>query len=44
MWREFKAFIKPSPTAPVRNCPFCRMSIDMAATRCPYCTSQLSAA
>jgi large conductance mechanosensitive channel len=41
-WRISKIFIKPD--APKRNCPFCRMSIDPAATRCPNCTSQLSAA
>jgi large conductance mechanosensitive channel len=44
VWRISKLFIRPSPGAPVRNCPFCRMAIDQAATRCPHCTSQLSAA
>jgi large conductance mechanosensitive channel len=39
-WRISKIFIKTD--APKRNCPFCRMSIDPAATRCPNCTSQLS--
>lgn len=43
-WRISKIFIKPAAEAPKRNCPFCRMSIDAAATRCSYCTSQLSAA
>jgi large conductance mechanosensitive channel len=38
-WRISKIFIKPTPE---RNCPFCRMSIDVAATRCPNCTSQLT--
>jgi len=42
-WRISKIFIKPEPEAPKRNCPFCRMSIDVAATRCPNCTSQLTA-
>jgi large conductance mechanosensitive channel len=42
-WRISKIFIKPEPEAPKRNCPFCRMSIDAAATRCPNCTSQLTA-
>jgi large conductance mechanosensitive channel len=42
-WRISKIFIKPEPDAPKRNCPFCRMSIDVAATRCPNCTSQLTA-
>jgi large conductance mechanosensitive channel len=41
VWRISKAFIKPKPSAPVRNCPFCRLSIDQAATRCPHCTSVL---
>jgi large conductance mechanosensitive channel len=44
VWRISKLFIRPAPGAPVRNCPFCRMAIDQAATRCPHCTSQLSAA
>ena len=30
---------KPAP----RKCPFCLSEIDEAATRCPHCTSQLSA-
>jgi large conductance mechanosensitive channel len=42
-WRISKIFIKPAAEAPKRNCPFCRMSIDAAATRCPNCTSQLAA-
>jgi len=41
-WRISKIFIKPD--AVKRNCPFCRMSIDPAATRCSHCTSQLSPA
>jgi large conductance mechanosensitive channel len=41
VWRISKALIKPKPTAPVKNCPFCRMSIDQAATRCAFCTSGL---
>jgi len=24
-----------------KECPFCKKSIDIAATRCPYCTSEL---
>ena len=43
--QHVQAFIKPpGPGAPVRNCPYCRTSIDQAATRCPHCTSQLTAA
>ncbi len=41
-WRISKIFIKPAAEEPKRNCPFCRMSIDAAATRCPNCTSQLA--
>ena len=29
------------PTA--KTCPYCKMEIDIAATRCPHCTSQLGA-
>lgn len=46
-WRISKAFIKPEPVtaAPAtKNCQYCRMAIDAAATRCAHCTSQLSAA
>jgi large conductance mechanosensitive channel len=43
-WRFAKIFIKPEPEKPKKNCPFCRMSMDAAATRCPHCTSQLAAA
>ena len=34
-WRISKIFIKPEAVAPVKNCPYCRMSMDPAATRCP---------
>lgn len=42
-WRISKVFIRPTPAAaPVsKPCPFCKMTIDVAATRCPHCTSQL---
>jgi large conductance mechanosensitive channel len=43
VWRISKAFIKPAASSPVRNCPYCRTSIDEAATRCPHCTSELTA-
>ena len=39
-WRLSKMFI---PDVPTRTCQFCRMPIDAAATRCPNCTSELSA-
>jgi len=44
VWRISKAFIKPAAASPVRNCPYCRMSIDEAATRCAHCTSDLATA
>ena len=46
VWRISKVFIQPaSATGPVtKACPYCRMSIDVAASRCPHCTSQLAAA
>jgi large conductance mechanosensitive channel len=43
-WRISKIFIKPETVAPVKNCPYCRMSMDPAATRCPHCTSELARA
>lgn len=33
----------PAPPA-TKDCSYCRMGIPVAATRCPHCTSQLSAA
>ena len=41
-WRISKIFIKPAAEKPMRDCPYCRMSIDAAATRCAHCTSQLA--
>ncbi len=44
VWRIAKAFIKPAPVGEVqltKQCPFCRMTIDAAATRCAHCTSPL---
>lgn len=36
---------KPEPDAPVttKACPFCKTEIDLHATRCPHCTSELPA-
>lgn len=35
----------PAPAAPsTKDCPRCAMSIPLKATRCPQCTSELSAA
>jgi len=42
VWRIAKLVEKPAPPdAPVKDCPFCRSKIDIAATRCAHCTSQL---
>jgi large conductance mechanosensitive channel len=41
-WRLTKFFVKEDAKPPARACDFCRMEIDVAATRCPYCTSQLT--
>ncbi|MDQ6872782.1 MAG: MscL family protein [Gemmatimonadota bacterium] len=43
-WRISRAFLKPAAEAPKKDCPYCRMPMDRAATRCPHCTSQLAAA
>jgi large conductance mechanosensitive channel len=42
-WRISKAFIKPGPAAATRKCPYCKLDVDNAATRCPHCTSELTA-
>jgi len=34
--------VAPAPTT--RECPYCKTTISLAATRCPNCTSQLQAA
>ncbi len=43
VWRVAKLLERPAPPPPPpgRQCQFCRMEIDAAATRCPHCTSQL---
>jgi large conductance mechanosensitive channel len=43
-WRISKAFIRPAPAAAApatKPCPYCKMTIDAAASRCAHCTSQL---
>jgi large conductance mechanosensitive channel len=42
-WRISRMFIRPSPAAApaTKPCPFCKMNLDAAATRCAHCTSQL---
>jgi large conductance mechanosensitive channel len=43
VWRISKLVTKPAPPPPnTKDCQFCRMTIDAAATRCPHCTSQLA--
>ena len=41
-----KAYMKTQKPAAVstKDCPFCKSSIPLAATRCPQCTSELPAA
>jgi large conductance mechanosensitive channel len=41
-WRISKIFVKQATEAAKKNCPFCQMSMDSKATRCPHCTSQLA--
>lgn len=43
-WRISKIFLKPEAETPTKDCPYCRMSINAGATRCPNCTSQLAPA
>jgi large conductance mechanosensitive channel len=42
-WRISKIFIKPETPSAKRACPYCKLDLDPAATRCPHCTSQLAA-
>lgn len=44
-WRLTLLFIKPpkpEEKAVTRECPFCRQTVDVRASRCAYCTSQLA--
>lgn len=44
VWRISKAFVRekePPPGPLTKPCPYCRMSIDPEASRCPHCTSDL---
>jgi large conductance mechanosensitive channel len=34
----------PAPPPSTRDCPFCKSSISLKATRCPFCTSEVEAA
>ena len=39
-----RLYRQPAPPTPnTKPCPFCAMTIPIAATRCPNCTSQLAA-
>ena len=33
----------PAPTPSTRDCPYCRMAVPLAATKCGHCTSALAA-
>ncbi len=35
---------KPAPAPAMKDCPYCKMSIPIGATRCPQCTSEIRAA
>jgi len=39
-----KILIKPDPAAPTKDCPFCKETVPIDATRCKACTSELTAA
>jgi large conductance mechanosensitive channel len=41
-WWISRSFIKPEPTAASKSCPYCKLAMDPAATRCPHCTSALT--
>lgn len=32
----------PAPAPHVKTCPYCKSTIDLDATRCPHCTSELT--
>ncbi len=36
-----RQFLKPSPSAPTKTCPFCREIVAAEATKCRACTSPL---
>jgi len=38
-----KKVVVPPPTPTTKVCPFCKSEISIDATRCPHCTSELTA-
>lgn len=42
-WRIAKMFIRPKGDTASVDCPYCKMKVDKAATRCAFCTSELRA-
>src|ERR1043166_6332020 len=44
VWRIAKIVARMNPEKPpaTKACVFCKMACDIAATRCPHCTSQLA--
>ena len=36
--------VAPPPESTTKECPFCRSTISLKATRCPHCTSELGTA
>lgn len=45
-WRLSKVFIrppKPDEKPATRPCPYCKQVVDATATKCAYCTSEISA-
>lgn len=41
VWRISRLLPEPAAPPPGRNCQYCRMPVDPAATRCPHCTSEI---
>ena len=44
-WQITRWIIKPAPVGEkpaTRPCPYCRVEVDAAATRCAYCTSDMA--
>ena len=41
-WANRLRRTEPPPAPNTKNCPFCRSAIDLQATRCAHCTSELA--